>query len=135
MFGNHAGRCLLRQRRWSARALRARGIEQRRSIMKEPYRTIYWTLASNNHPVGQWKYDVKISGKGAIYIGDDANHCTVLEGTDGYHHNEDGQSLNGQHEAYTTIDSILERANYNYYFYSDRIINALTWLKDNRVAW
>lgn len=103
--------------------------------MKEPYRTIYWTLVSHNQLSTSWNWGIKYSGKGAIYIGDDANHCTVLEGTDGYHHTEGGQSHNGQHEAYTTLDSMIERAKYNPHFYPDKIVNALTWLNNNKVTW
>jgi hypothetical protein len=103
--------------------------------MKEPYRTLYFTLLSHNHPTGKWHYSVKLSGNGAIYIGDDSNHCTVLEGHDGYHHTEGGDSANGQHEAYTTIESMLERAEYNPYFYPRNIVDALTWLRNNQVNW
>ncbi len=101
--------------------------------MKEPFRTLWWTLKQNRFPTGTWKYGVKLTNsEDAIYIGDDGNHCTVLFGTAGYHHTENGRSLNGQHEAYTTIESMLERAEYNPEFYSQTIIDALKWFKTNK---
>lgn len=103
--------------------------------MKEPFRTIYFTLIFKGHQVGKWSYGVKISNtQDAIYIGDDFNHCTVLKGVDGYHHTEGGHSTNGQHEGYTTIAKMIERVEYNPAFYTRTIGDALTWLENNKVS-
>ncbi|WNG40170.1 hypothetical protein F0U61_45690 [Archangium violaceum] len=104
--------------------------------MQEPFRKIYLTLQAHNHPTGEWRYNVKIAASGdAIYIGDNSNHCTVLSYDSGFHHTEGGSSLNGQHRSYTTIERMLERAEYygNAPFYTDKIRNALRWLRDNQV--
>lgn len=103
--------------------------------MNEPFRTIYFTLMLHNFQTGKWSYGVKISSSGdAIYIGDDANHCTILKGTPGYHHTESGYSANGQHDTYTTIREILERVEYNPGFYTNTIRDALTWLERNKAS-
>jgi len=100
--------------------------------MKEPFRTIWFTLIQHNFPTGKWTYDVMISKTAdAIYIGDDANHCTVLKGHAGYHHTEGG-TTGDQHDAYTTLESMIERAEYNPTFYTQKIVTALTWLKNNK---
>lgn len=103
--------------------------------MNEPFRTIYFTLMLHNFQTGKWSYGVKISNSGdAIYIGDDANHCTILKGTPGYHHTESGYSANGQHDTYTTIREILDRVEYNPGFYTNTIRDALTWLERNKAS-
>jgi hypothetical protein len=106
---------------------------RRELFLKEPFRTIYFTLKLNNFQTGKWTYGVKIARtEDAIYIGDDSNHLTVLSGTPGYHHTEYGNCANGQHEDYTTIADMLERVRYNPGFYTNTIVDALEWLEKHK---
>ena len=53
--------------------------------MQEPYRTMYFSLLENGWTAwGQWRYHVKATD-GAIYIGSNDTHITVLRDQDGYH--------------------------------------------------
>jgi len=60
--------------------------------MQEPFRTLYFTLVSQNFPYGVWRYGVKMT-QDAIYIGRDAHHFTFLNRHSGWH-----VTINGQHE-------------------------------------
>jgi hypothetical protein len=101
--------------------------------MKDPFRTVWWTLMQHGHVAGKWNWGVKLTeNQEAVYIGDDANHITILKGTNGFHHTQNGVSSNGQHEGYTSIESILERVDYNPSHYNTQIRDALTWLKNNK---
>ena len=59
--------------------------------MNEPYRSLFAILTANGHPYGRWHYNVKLT-HGAIYIGTNAHHFTVLSAHAGYH-----VTINGNH--------------------------------------
>lgn len=84
--------------------------------MKEPYFTLWMNLvAQHNFQRGRWSDDVKWTGS-AFYIGTDAEHITILEGTAGFHHSfdEDGQHVTrSQHLNAVTIQNIIDHINHN----------------------
>ena len=102
--------------------------------MNEPYRTLWAWAGAANFPQRVWLYDVKWTGS-AFYIGDDDEHITILEDTDGFHHsfNERGRHVTrGQHDA-TDLDDICSHIRFNRraYFNGRDIIRALEYIRDN----
>ena len=97
--------------------------------MNEPYRTIFAILLANGHPTGQWRYNVKIT-HGAIYIGTNAHHFTILRDHGGYH-----ATIGGNHSGQMPANArTLFRARWDV---TPAIGGALQWLRqhENDGSW
>lgn len=99
----------------------------------EPWQNIWTCLHTRvgwNVPNGQWRFNVQVSRDGgAIYIGTDQQHLTILRGAAGYHHTINGQN-GGQSEANNIPDLLFACNNRANPQCSPQIISALEYMHD-----
>lgn len=99
--------------------------------MKDPYR-IMWAWANHsNFNTGQWSFGVKWTGT-AFYVGSNADHITITEGADGFHHTV--RSNTGVQHSAATLDDICAHIRYNgrrFYPNGAAMIRALEYIRDH----
>lgn len=106
--------------------------------MAEPFETIKAKLSktklwlkllaepNRNH------YGVKLSGsRDAFYLGNDEEHITILQNTNGMHHTGSHLGYKQKHTSLTTLDSILDHIDHNKNFYKNKHIRiAVEYIND-----